>query len=312
MSASTPKDISNVETVAGSLETRRMVPFDNNMGQRGLTVLPYPVQYSVKFVCGSSGSGCSGGSGPVAPGSYFTAINIHNPTDRKIRFRKKVAVALPGERPGHVSEFTFNSLGPYEALEIDCADIFQRLGLPGGCFLKGFVVIQSVVELDVVAVYSAAGADKQVETLDIEYVRPRISTPDKPPPDKPRLPDLVPLPAFRPAPSGNPGHLPQNFCFSTTGGNKADAVRIIVRNQGDGDAPKSVTQVAFKNNPPVQVETPAIPAGSEAIVEVMIPNKCFVGESSCTFDITVDATALINESDETNNVVSGFCPGVVS
>ena len=88
MSASTPQDTSNSDTITGSLETRRLVPYDNNIAQRDVTVEPYPVQYSVKFVCGSSSGG------PVAPGSYFTAINIHNPTDQKIRFRKKVAVAL--------------------------------------------------------------------------------------------------------------------------------------------------------------------------------------------------------------------------
>jgi hypothetical protein len=263
-------------------------------------------RYSVKFVCGSSGGG------PVAPGSYFTAINIHNPTDRKIRFRKKVAIALPGERPGHVSMFTFNSLGPDEALEIDCADIYHRVGLPGGCFLKGFVVIQSLVELDVVAVYSAAGADEHVETLDIEHVAPRITKPEKPPKEPPhRLPDLVPLPAFPPPPPNAPGQLPQNFCLSTVGGHRADAVRIIVHNQGDGDAPESVTEVVFENNPPIQVNTPAIAAGGEAIVEVKIPKGCFVGESSCAFDITVNVTSAFDESDETNNKTSGFCPGIV-
>ncbi|MDM0001850.1 CARDB domain-containing protein [Variovorax sp. J22P240] len=310
MSTSTPKDTSNADTVTGSLATRRLVPFDNNLGQRDLTVSPYPVQYSVKFVCGSAGSSCSGDCGPVAPGAYFTAINIHNPTDRKIRFRKNVAIALPGERPGHVTEFTFNTLGPYEALEIDCADIYRRVGLPGGCFLKGFVVIESVVELDVVAVYSAAGADKHVETLDIEYVKPRIARHDPPPPGKPRLPDLVPLPAFAPPPVDRLGQLPQNFCFSTTGGNKADALRIVVRNQGEGDAPKSITRVVFKNNPPLQIETPPIPVGGEVMLEAMIPNKCFVGESPCSFVITVDATSVMDESNETNNEVSGSCPGI--
>ena len=210
MSTSTPEDISNIETVAGSLETRRLVPFDNNLAQREVAARRYPVQYSVKFVCGSSGSSCSGDCGPVAPGTYFTAINILNPTDREVRFRKRVVVALPGERAGNVTEFTFNSLRSYQALEIDCADIYRHAGLPGGCFLKGFVVIESVKELDIVAVYSAAGADKHVETLDIEYIKPRVSTPEKPPNGSPKRPDLVPQPAFPPPPNDNPLHLPQN------------------------------------------------------------------------------------------------------
>jgi zinc metalloprotease ZmpB len=321
MSSSTPRDTSNLNAVNGPVETRRLVPYDNNVSQRDLTVEAYPVQYSVKFICGSAGGGCASsgggcgpsGGGPVAPGKYFTAINIHNPTDRTIRFRKKVAIALPGERPGHVSAFTFNVLGPDEALEIDCADIYHRVGLPEGCFLKGFVVIHSLVELDVVAVYSAAGADGHVATLDVEYIGPRITKPGKPPDEPPvRLPDLVPLPAFPPASPTSPAQLPQNFCLSTVGGRLANAIRILVRNQGQGDAPASVTRVVFRNNPPVQIPTPAIPAGGDTVVEVMIPQGCAVGESGCTFEITVNATSAFDESNEANNTVNGGCPGIVS
>ena len=65
-------------------------------------------------------------------------------------------------------------LGPDEALEIDCPDISKLAHTDAG-FLKGFVVIESEVELDVVAVYTAAGRDEQVETLHTERVpaRPR-------------------------------------------------------------------------------------------------------------------------------------------
>jgi hypothetical protein len=41
----------------------------------------------------------------VAPGRYFTAINVHNPGYTLARLRKKVAVALPGEKAGPVSRF---------------------------------------------------------------------------------------------------------------------------------------------------------------------------------------------------------------
>ena len=53
-------------------------------------------QYAVKFVCGKSDGEV------VAPGKYWTAINVHNPTERVIKFRKKIVVALPSERPGPV------------------------------------------------------------------------------------------------------------------------------------------------------------------------------------------------------------------
>jgi hypothetical protein len=123
-------------------------------------------QYAAKFVCGKSAGEV------VAPGVYFTAVNVHNPTYTAIRFRIKIAVALPGVKPGPVSKFFDAKLGPDQALEIDCRDIFEHAETKAD-FLKGFVVIESDVELDVVAVYTAAGRDGQVETLHTERVPPR-------------------------------------------------------------------------------------------------------------------------------------------
>lgn len=129
-------------------------------------------QYAAKLICGKSDGKI------LAPGIYFTAVNVHNPTYTTVSFRLKVAVALPGLQPGPVSEFRDAKLGPDEALEIDCPDVFnpeifrfpeqKRRG-----FMKGFVVIESGVELDVVAVYTAAGSQKQVETLHTERVPAR-------------------------------------------------------------------------------------------------------------------------------------------
>jgi hypothetical protein len=123
-------------------------------------------QYAAKFVCGRSGGGV------VAPGTYFTAINVHNPLYSDARFRVKVAIALPGLRPGPVSRFHAAKLGPDEALEIDCPDI-HKLAEHAADFLKGFVVIESETELDVVAVYTAGGREGQVETLHVERVPAR-------------------------------------------------------------------------------------------------------------------------------------------
>ena len=125
-------------------------------------------QYAAKFVCGKSAGEV------VAPGVYFTAINVHNPLYAGVRFRVKVAIGLPGLKPGPVSKFHNVALGPDEALEIDCPDI-RKLANHEGDFAKGFVVIESETELDVVAVYTAAGAEGQVETLHTERVpaRPR-------------------------------------------------------------------------------------------------------------------------------------------
>ena len=56
-------------------------------------------------------------------------------------------------------------------MEIDCRDIFDHThNLPGTPpdYRKGFVVILSKVELDVVSVYSASGLFGQVKTMDVE------------------------------------------------------------------------------------------------------------------------------------------------
>jgi len=124
------------------------------------------LQYAVKFVCGRSEGEI------VASGTYFTAINVHNPLYRDVRFRVKVAIGLPGLKSGLVSKFRDARLGPDGALEIDCRDV-QSLAEHEADFMKGFVVIESVTELDVVGVYTAADRDGQVEALDIERVPAR-------------------------------------------------------------------------------------------------------------------------------------------
>jgi hypothetical protein len=124
-------------------------------------------QYAVKFICGKTED-----RRIVAPGEYWTAINVRNPSRDGIEFTKRVAVALPGEEAGPVSRGFEAGLGPGEALEIDRDNIFEHAGT-GAEFLKGFVVIESGIELDVVAVYTAAGMDEQIKTLHIERVSPR-------------------------------------------------------------------------------------------------------------------------------------------
>lgn len=131
-------------------------------------------EYAVKLLCGKSGGKI------VAPGSYFTAINVHNPGEKAVALRAKLAVALPGLRPGPVSKFVDAKLGPDQALEIDCPDIVKHFDCAeivkhtrSKDVLKGFIVIQSQSELDVVGVYTAAGGEGHVETLHIERVPAR-------------------------------------------------------------------------------------------------------------------------------------------
>ena len=160
-------------------------------------------QYAVKFICGKSDGRV------VAPGAYWTAVNVHNPGTNRIVFQKKFAIALPNEKAGPVSQTFRAVLGPDEALEIDREDILRHSPMPAD-FLKGFVLIESHLELDVVAVYTAAPVDGQVQTVELERVAPRRR--------EVGLPDLIPVPDEN-----------GNFC-------RRDGAQLVVtvRNSGIG------------------------------------------------------------------------------
>jgi hypothetical protein len=134
---------------------------------------PTGFEYAVKLICGAAiPAKGQPDPGVVAHGVYYTAINVHNPGKEPVEFVKKIAQALPGEKAGRVSRFFSASLKPDEALEIDCPDILKLFDAGG--FVKGFVVIQSKSELDVVAVYTAApSATGTVVTLELERVPAR-------------------------------------------------------------------------------------------------------------------------------------------
>lgn len=122
-----------------------------------------PLEYAVKVVCGAPDGRA------VAPGRYFTVVNVHNPGTRSTVFRVKVATTQPRMRPGSISGFTQLDLRGDQALAIDCTDIGRMANLSG--FLDGFLVIQSEVELDVVAVHTAGPAGGAgVETMHVERV----------------------------------------------------------------------------------------------------------------------------------------------
>lgn len=109
----------------------------------------------------------------VAPGTYFTTINIHNPTEKPILGRIKLAIALPSGRPGTISRFVEFKLDPDEAISIDCGQLYKQFAIRPE-FTDGFAVIEGEAELDVIAVYTAAGATGKVETLKTERVPARL------------------------------------------------------------------------------------------------------------------------------------------
>lgn len=256
------------------------------MAEQPTSSFPLPVrfEYAVKFICGTSQGD------PVARGAYYTAINVHNPADHRVTFRWKVAVARPGLEAGPVSEFSAARLGPDEALEIDCADI-RCLSRRRDDFLKGFVVIQvTSVELDVVAVYTAAGADQHVETLDIERVTPRRSIWVPTPTGKP---DLVPVPDPE-----------AGFCNRDAQGR----LIVTVKNQGNADAGPTTTRVDFSPGGAIDIPTPPLAAGQSVDLPPQdIPPVCF--NPDCNFRIVVDVNGDVTESDESNNMADGLCRG---
>lgn len=144
-------------------------------------------QYAVKFVCGDPqhASGAADETQPVARGQYATAINVHNPFDRDVEFAKKVAIALPGQQHGEVSQFVKASLGSDQAFEIDCPEIrniANKANLTTDPFLKGFVVIRTSTELDVTAVYTVRTRIRNLagtevvggsSMIDVEVIQPR-------------------------------------------------------------------------------------------------------------------------------------------
>ncbi|HKS24157.1 MAG TPA: hypothetical protein VJZ76_15260 [Thermoanaerobaculia bacterium] len=127
----------------------------------------------MKLVCGTQ---APSDVAPVAPGRYWTAVNIHNPDKcRDAHFRWKVVVAPPlnqSAAPAPVFQRP-RTIRPDEALEIDCHNVVATFSPPPQ-FVKGYVVIESDVELDVVAVYtSAVSGTAQINTFHTERVQAR-------------------------------------------------------------------------------------------------------------------------------------------
>ena len=101
------------------------------------------LEYAVKFVCGTNARPSS--SPAAAPGTYYTAINVHVPTG-SITFAHLVSLAGPGRPGGHTPVIGTITLNFNDALDVDCAQIAAELtrgGVTPGPFFTGFFVIQS-------------------------------------------------------------------------------------------------------------------------------------------------------------------------
>jgi hypothetical protein len=250
---------------------------------------PFPLQYTAQVMCGRSPS--RDAQQVLARATFHTTVNVHNPFGTPTDIRKRFVIPRPGDNPKDdpvVSPFFADSVAADAGLEITCQDIADLLGVDlarEGLFLRGFVVVESRSELDVVAVYTSEVSGgffggRRATTLHVEPISAR------------RLgqPDLIPLP-------DDTG----NFCKRDSSGR----LIITVRNAGIENASPSVTRLDFANGDSQPVVTPGIPAAGTVDVFATIPAACF--SRDCTFRIAVDSTALVSESNEGNNAAGGTC-----
>jgi hypothetical protein len=140
------------------------------------------------------------------------AINIHNPTDHKIEIARKFALAIgPSEAVGSFSITPYKSLTlePDQAVAYNCFDIANFFcPIHGVCVdftaIDGFLVVNSPVELDVVAVYTANAKDGEVSTLDADAIVGRrlpktiVITPDQPAQQPEKRIQVEPFKAVKP------------------------------------------------------------------------------------------------------------------
>lgn len=147
-------------------------------------------QYAVKIVCGTVSTFEGAELGHVS-GRYQTAINVHNPSLEAVTFSKHLSIALPFQKAGPRAPLHTGTLANDESLQIECREIMANL-VPSGflgdclatdliCTVEGFLIIRSPVELDVVAVYTAANrgvpgtffSSGDVTAMHVEVVQPR-------------------------------------------------------------------------------------------------------------------------------------------
>ena len=131
------------------------------------------IQYAAHFTCGSNPTATP----RVLPGQYATSVNILNPKDSPVAFRKRVALTFPPSalEPGLVSDPIEDNLGPMEALKVACDEIpamfFAGAELPS--YVHGFLIIESGRKLNVTAVYTT-GTTEAVQSMDVETVKGKL------------------------------------------------------------------------------------------------------------------------------------------
>jgi hypothetical protein len=260
-------------------------------------------EYASKVVCGLQKDPRNM---QLVRGFYGTAVNIHNPGREPAVFEKKLALTYPPreEAPGKVIPIARHKLGYDEALEVDCDDIVNEVfeGRLPDSFIKGFVVVQSTQELDVTAVYTAAGLDKESEvtsvtSIDVEHIGMRDMGADRPD----QCPDLTVRDIGRPSVScpGGAGTCVTKFDYT-------------VANIGPGDADAFVARSVADPAQSVVVDAPfagGLLAGQQQTVIITTPpgGNCF--DPDCMISVTVDIGNQVDECNERNNTATNTTLG---
>lgn len=230
--------------------------------------------YDVKIVCGKEEGRV------VAPGQYWTAVNILNPGDEPVKLEARVASALPAFEMGPLSAPKAAELEPDRALEIDCPTLMEMAEARD--FLKGYVTVRATGELVIVAVYTQADREGRAASIDIERVPPRAAR---------GCPDLRVREIQQPV---------------WDAANRRSVMRAVIQNVGTELAPSTLARLIDPSTTQPSgapyndvVDTGPIPEGGEVTVTFHLPY--WVYNPNAELEVTADYKGTLEECDETNN-----------
>ena len=223
--------------------------------------------FSAKYICGETAV-----DHPLVRAIYRSEISIINPDDansHEVSWR--VAFVYPATPPA--TNPVEAIIGPFRGIEINCEDILAQLGQaehdPSHAIPADAPLLKGFV---------VVSSDTDRIRVSGAYTALHKQIHGN------KIVDLVPK-----AP-----------CEQSD-----DGLVVSVLNQGDGDAPKTTTELAFTGSPPVSLETPALGPGVEAALNpVPLPDP---SDPAVAFKVTADANASVEESDETNNQLVVTC-----
>lgn len=299
---------------------------DNNGNGVCDSAEPTRYKYAAKLVCGVQPHLSDG---RLVKGQYTTMINVLNLADTKARLTKTLSLTYPPaeQRPGKVAVIATDTLGPDEALKVDCADVERRVfpsGLPAS-YIDGYVTIESATRLDVTGVYTSrdteaappcgggrhdhcgdptcdqqygccgggsgcSGVPALSTTLEIEQIREHVIEPKAPPVEM--CADLTVTDIGRPSVSCPTG---SGSCVTTTS--------YTVKNEGNAASGPYVGQATLDPKQTVNVTSPLpslMPGQSQTVPVTTRPGgNCF--DPDCTITVDIDIRKQVDECNERNN-----------